>query len=729
MANQLLIKNTMADMRALSAAEITALTNGTYSGVQLLGYYQAGDTPGPIDYYISFTTDPDDGGSVIELSTIKLQHDFVGEVNVQYFGTRGNFILDDTQAIQKTLTYANKAHVSSVYFPTGHYLITDTLIPPTACLIYGDGNGSHLEFKHERFSISKTVKWMFKLSDHKNISFHNLQLDGGATTNRFPILPENPIGEWDVDGAEFLIYFKPIYDGAVDNINITNCCIKRSWSSGIQSYGRAAEPYPHPLTTNVRITDCYFTETGNHGVGFNEVANATVSNNNFVNVGRVIPEPTNQYGSGLAVDCSGGCIDIVVSNNTVDGAGGGFKCESHVVPVSPTFPDGINYSRRIIFSNNTIKNLYLDTAMNTTNFFIIFYGIRLAGDNCIASDNIIVKPQGHGILISSNGSNCTVSNNKIIEPQRTGIEVGSNLGFNTILDNRIIKSVLQGITVNGSNTLVKNNMINNAGNTGIRLLNGNNCQFIGNTIVDSVGDGISVIPTGTFTSDNIDVVDNICYDSRIGGDRTQTNGIIANAPSVTNVKSMNNRCFNNINTQISVANSARRNQEIGSNAWQTQTINGLATVSGTWQVGDVLKNVNAVVQHSDPQLKYTYGWYNNAPDGRNFIPFGFLGEYAGVGSPEGVVVARQGSRYNEINEAGVSSIWIKRTGGGNTGWISIFQNATTAAKGLVSQSTSVTNSLLPNATDLNSVIALTNDLKTILNAKLQADRNSGQQAI
>ncbi|WP_158655577.1 hypothetical protein [Sphingobacterium sp. HMA12] len=48
MASQFLIKETMADMKALSAAEITALQNGTYDGVQLVGYYEKGDTPAPI---------------------------------------------------------------------------------------------------------------------------------------------------------------------------------------------------------------------------------------------------------------------------------------------------------------------------------------------------------------------------------------------------------------------------------------------------------------------------------------------------------------------------------------------------------------------------------------------------------------------------------------------------------------------------------------------------------
>ncbi|MDF2853387.1 MAG: hypothetical protein K0S31_4072 [Sphingobacterium multivorum] len=35
----------MADMRNLSACEVVALESGCYSGVELLGYYEKGDTP------------------------------------------------------------------------------------------------------------------------------------------------------------------------------------------------------------------------------------------------------------------------------------------------------------------------------------------------------------------------------------------------------------------------------------------------------------------------------------------------------------------------------------------------------------------------------------------------------------------------------------------------------------------------------------------------------------
>jgi hypothetical protein len=89
MANQFLIKETMAAMRGLSAAEITALQNGTYEGIQLLGYYEKGDTPAPIIYYLAPTAPdpgPDDGGSVVQVGGINLKHKFsTEEVDLRYF--------------------------------------------------------------------------------------------------------------------------------------------------------------------------------------------------------------------------------------------------------------------------------------------------------------------------------------------------------------------------------------------------------------------------------------------------------------------------------------------------------------------------------------------------------------------------------------------------------------------------------------------------------------------
>src|SRR5690606_8476998 len=79
-------KDTVAELRAISAREIWAIQNGYYKGVKLNGYYAKGDTPAPIEYYLSDTTEEDDGGSVFEVGGIKLEHDFIGDVDVSYFG-------------------------------------------------------------------------------------------------------------------------------------------------------------------------------------------------------------------------------------------------------------------------------------------------------------------------------------------------------------------------------------------------------------------------------------------------------------------------------------------------------------------------------------------------------------------------------------------------------------------------------------------------------------------
>ncbi|WP_223583030.1 hypothetical protein [Sphingobacterium sp. GVS05A] len=123
MANQFLVKETMVAMQGLSATEITALQNGTYEGVQLLGYYQKGDTPAPIIYHYVDPLDdprPEDGGSVIVASSIKLIHKFIGEVNVRYFGANGLKTQNCFSYINNVFKYA-LANSVDIYHPSGYY--------------------------------------------------------------------------------------------------------------------------------------------------------------------------------------------------------------------------------------------------------------------------------------------------------------------------------------------------------------------------------------------------------------------------------------------------------------------------------------------------------------------------------------------------------------------------------------------------------------------------------
>ncbi|MGJ1436088.1 hypothetical protein [Sphingobacterium siyangense] len=113
MTNQFLIKNTMADMRCLSTCEIMLLQSGCYVGVQLLGYYEKGDIPESTFYYLSNTVLGDDGGSVIEIDTIKLEF-FQKVITLKHFGgvndgNEANFTGTDNKIfIDRAVNYVSR---------------------------------------------------------------------------------------------------------------------------------------------------------------------------------------------------------------------------------------------------------------------------------------------------------------------------------------------------------------------------------------------------------------------------------------------------------------------------------------------------------------------------------------------------------------------------------------------------------------------------------------------
>lgn len=122
--DKFLEKDTMLDMRNISNTEIMLLKMGYYKGVKLNGYYSKGDTPAPIDYYLSDTSEEDDGGSVFAVRGVKLEHEFVGEVDVLYFGAKGDLIQDDTIYIKNAINYGSQENIK---IPKGSFLVTDTI--------------------------------------------------------------------------------------------------------------------------------------------------------------------------------------------------------------------------------------------------------------------------------------------------------------------------------------------------------------------------------------------------------------------------------------------------------------------------------------------------------------------------------------------------------------------------------------------------------------------------
>ena len=117
---QVLQKDSVDEMRNLSSFEILLLKMGVYRHVQLNGYYEKGDTPEPIDYFLSDTSEEDDGGSVVETSDIKLEHNFNGYYNSLYYGIHSSQS-NNTEAINKLCDRVEKdeSDVKTILFPEG----------------------------------------------------------------------------------------------------------------------------------------------------------------------------------------------------------------------------------------------------------------------------------------------------------------------------------------------------------------------------------------------------------------------------------------------------------------------------------------------------------------------------------------------------------------------------------------------------------------------------------
>uniref|UniRef100_UPI0024E21D12 hypothetical protein n=1 Tax=Chryseobacterium sp. TaxID=1871047 RepID=UPI0024E21D12 len=99
--NEYLEKDTMDEMCNLTDTEILLLEMKFYKGIRLSGYYVKGDTPAPINYYLSASTAPDNKGSLVTSGSIRLFHQFTTEVDVSYFGAKQDNVTDNAPKFQE----------------------------------------------------------------------------------------------------------------------------------------------------------------------------------------------------------------------------------------------------------------------------------------------------------------------------------------------------------------------------------------------------------------------------------------------------------------------------------------------------------------------------------------------------------------------------------------------------------------------------------------------------
>ncbi|KKO89060.1 hypothetical protein AAW12_23150 [Sphingobacterium sp. Ag1] len=361
MANQFLIKNRMQDMKALDPTEIAALETGTYTGVELLGYHEKGDTPAPIVYhYIDLQNSPDPGpeddGSVVTLSLGgKLVHNFGGEVDAKYFGAKGDSIKDDTLAIQTAISYlaqkfnGGTCYLSPSFRAGGRYIFSKILVETN---IVFKGTGGVLKLKDHCLVDSEGTYYLIHNSGHKNVTYDGLIIEGNSSTNT-------------------LFKVADIITCTGKNTVVKNCRITDAPDSGIMFSSAPSARCEGNIVEGARDLCIYI--NGANSTDKTYIANSIVSNN-ILSQGAL---------GGIGIKRGSGYL--TVTNNTIDNCGNGISVEDSGNEVFP---------EKLLITQNVMRQI----GQNYIGSIAALSGIYIAQlINGVICNNMVYDCAGYGI--------------------------------------------------------------------------------------------------------------------------------------------------------------------------------------------------------------------------------------------------------------------------------------------------------------------------------------------
>lgn len=310
----------------------------------------------------------------------------------------------------------------------------------------------------------------------------------------------------------------------------------------------------------------------------------------------------------------------------------------------------------------------------------------IQGNICEGDGGTIGNENGVYVFSSASGftsKNIIVSNNTVRNMRRSGILTDKIA--NTIISNNIVTDYSTGVTTDfgiycftsATNVKILNNSISNTtmpatnSSHAIQVQAASNVDIRGNTIKNSRQEGIRIVPAA---GDYLNICDNIIE---------STNDVAvyivslnqSAAVAVTNIKMNGNTFAKNCLTTSSKAvvlytgNNANSAFTISQMQFANNTISkgGASATNAPLQMyndgfGSVAKfdhsaNVYGTGIAQNPTYTMTPTLIT---EGSN--------QFRGIGTPEGVITADIGAIYIRTNGGATTTLYIKTSGTGNTGW-------------------------------------------------------------
>nr|WP_315402720.1 right-handed parallel beta-helix repeat-containing protein [uncultured Sphingobacterium sp.] len=375
MANQFLIKNTIADMRNLSASEIASLqgSNPTYAGVELLGYYEIGDIVTPKYYYLTNIAQADNGGNIISVGGgVKLYYAIDSELNVKCFGAKGDGVADDTISIQNCIN----TMVNTIYFPTPTvgYKVTTLRIKERQTL-KGD-----CKYSQAIGNVNRGI-----IGDGINTT---IVIGNGVTSNEQFISPR--------------ISYVELQDLIITNIgagciDINGCINWRIFNCRIRSTGDEVRTIDANFSWRGIISDCYIDASGNNSWAISclNQMNGVQIHRNVVTGGLKGGAIVFGRGQGVSIKwntieyCQKGVFVASTADSARDGGVNGLEVNN-------------NYIERVGAPICLAKNFGVNGASVSNNYLVN------NGDDVTPSDGI-----KYGIITWGRMRNTTIENNTL----------------------------------------------------------------------------------------------------------------------------------------------------------------------------------------------------------------------------------------------------------------------------------------------------------------------------
>ena len=431
--------------------------------------------------------------------------------------------------------------------------------------------------------------------------------------------------------ANCIAVYGPVGGSAVENVLIENCVISGGIHAAIlRGSGPSKGGMKSAGVSNVRITGNTITSSASGVTGL-VATEVSVTTNTIESTGELI---------NIDEDCDLHVISgNVLSGDATDGARSGIASFS---------------SSNVTATGNTITNCqvginFQDSGLTTDR------GGSITGNTIIDCGQVGASGAGTGIFVSS-CDHVAVSGNQIFSPFNNGIKVtGSN--DVTATGNNVTDAGAWGIDfedcvgVSCTGNTMKTIGFDCIFFEGVRggAITGNICVDGNDADSATLYSGIRIGPYFTTDSTNITVTGNVCRDVR--ATKLQHYGLTIEA-GTTAVLAIGNNFLGNDDGEVSNGGTAC---PIGFNtAASTASLRVESTISPTADEGQALGA-------SAFRWSNIYGTKIRAGDGTVFWT-------TGTGTPEGAVTGDIGCLYTRLDGGASTTLYVKTSGTGNTGW-------------------------------------------------------------